>query len=112
MNGNGTLSGSKNGSGQLNKSIKAFAAATVIGIASNAALGQGAYKCVEKGKAVFSDQPCATPQARKPEPVKMEKTAEQIQKEFEAEQADIKEGERLRAEIEANRALSTSLTFD
>lgn len=66
-----------------------------------------AYRCIENGKTVFTDRPCSPPQIKnekQPEKEKVEKTAAQIQAEFEAEQADIKEGERLQAMIEANRA--------
>lgn len=66
-----------------------------------------AYRCVENGKTIFLDRPCSPPQIKnkkQPEKEKAEKTAAQIQAEFEAEQADIKEGERLQAMIEASRA--------
>lgn len=71
-------------------------------LASTAASAQ-AYRCVENGRAVISDRPCPQQQA-KPTAKIQEKTAAQLQAEFEAEQADIKEGERLKSEISANKA--------
>jgi hypothetical protein len=71
-------------------------------LASTAASAQ-AYRCVENGRAVISDRPCPQQQV-KPAAKIQEKTAAQLQAEFEAEQADVKEGERLKAEIAANKA--------
>ena len=74
-------------------------------LTSTAAVAQGVIRCVENGKTVISDRPCRQ-QPAKPVVKAEEKTAAQLQAEFEAEQADIKEGERLRAEIAENKAKS------
>ncbi len=71
-------------------------------LASTAALAQGVIRCVENGKTVISDRPCRQ-QPVKPAVKAEEKTAAQLQTEFEVEQADIKEGDRLKAEIAANK---------
>lgn len=71
-------------------------------LASTAASAQ-AYRCIENGKPIFSDRPCASIQVKKTEKQQEEKTAAQLQAEFEAEQADIKEGERLKAKTEADK---------
>lgn len=71
-------------------------------LASTAAVAQGAIRCVENGKTVISDRPCRL-QPAKPAVKAEEKTAAQLQADFEAEQADLKEGDRLRAEIAANK---------
>ena len=71
-------------------------------LTSTTAVAQGAIRCVENGKTVISDRPCRQ-QPVKPAVKAEEKTAAQLQTEFEAEQADMKEGERLKAEIAANK---------
>lgn len=81
--------------------VKAIMMAWVL-LTAPMAFGQ-AYRCIENGKSVFTDRPCAPAKVKKTEPLNDEKTAKQLQEEFEAEQAKIKEGERLTAEAEANR---------
>lgn len=72
--------------------------------------GAETYKCIEDGKTLLTDAPCQNkgrPQARKTE----DKTAAQLQAEFEKEVADKKAKEKQRLEEETQKILDNEKQF-
>lgn len=84
--------------------MKELITALIVSTLGTTAMAQGMYTCTVDGKKVIQDRPCALIQTTKKQPMVEEKTAKQIQAEFDAEIAEKREQERRSTEAEAKRA--------
>ena len=96
----------------MKNTMNKFIVSLILSILATAAMAQGMHTCTVNGRKVIQDRPCSLPKTGQDARIPREKTAAEIQAEFDAEVAKKREQEKQKIAEEEKRTQAKKTIAD